>query len=125
MATHSSVLAWIIPGTAEPGGLPAVYGVAQSWTQLKRLSSSPEMCPQNISSLEHQHDCVWDQISWDICGLNYIDLVLFYFYNVYYAKCAQFISKMEIKLKCFSVKTDGDTCVPHPEPSSLLPPQSL
>ena len=26
MATHSSVLAWRIPGTGEPGGL-AVYGV--------------------------------------------------------------------------------------------------
>ena len=25
MATHSSVLAWRIPGTGEPGGLP-VYG---------------------------------------------------------------------------------------------------
>ena len=39
MATHSSVLAWRIPGTGEPGGLP-IYGVAQSRTQLKRLSSS-------------------------------------------------------------------------------------
>ena len=40
MATHSSVLAWRIPGTGEPGGLPAVYGVTPSWTRLKRLSSS-------------------------------------------------------------------------------------
>ena len=40
MATHSSVLAWRIPGTGEPGGLPDVYGVAQSRTRLKRLSSS-------------------------------------------------------------------------------------
>ena len=24
MATHSSILAWRIPGTAEPGGLPAM-----------------------------------------------------------------------------------------------------
>ena len=39
MATHSSVLAWRIPWTEEPGGLP-VYGVAQSWTRLKQLSSS-------------------------------------------------------------------------------------
>ena len=38
MATHSSVLAWRIPGTGEPGGLPSM--VAQSWTRLKRLSSS-------------------------------------------------------------------------------------
>ena len=29
MATHSSVLAWRIPGTGEPGGLPSV-GVSQS-----------------------------------------------------------------------------------------------
>ena len=34
MATHASVLAWRIPGTGEPGGLPS-YGVAQSWTRLK------------------------------------------------------------------------------------------
>ena len=39
MATHSSILAWRIPGTEEPGWA-AVYGVAQSRTQLKRLSSS-------------------------------------------------------------------------------------
>ena len=39
MATHSSVLAWRIPGTGEPWWA-AVYGVAQSWTRLKRLSSS-------------------------------------------------------------------------------------
>ena len=31
MATHSSVLAWRIPGMGQPGGLP-VYGVAQSRT---------------------------------------------------------------------------------------------
>ena len=39
MATHSSVLAWRIP---EDGGAwwVAIYGVAQSQTRLKRLSSS-------------------------------------------------------------------------------------
>ena len=38
MAPHSSTLAWRIPGMGEPGAV--VYGVAQNWTQLKRLSSS-------------------------------------------------------------------------------------
>ena len=38
MATHSSVLAWGIPGTGEPGGLPSMG--SHSWTRLKRLSSS-------------------------------------------------------------------------------------
>ena len=32
MTTHSSILAWEIPWTNEPGGLHAVQGVAKSWT---------------------------------------------------------------------------------------------
>ena len=39
MATHSSVLAWRIPGMGEPRWA-ALYGVAQSRTRLKPLSSS-------------------------------------------------------------------------------------
>ena len=39
MAPHSSTLAWKIPWTGEPRGLPSM-GVAQSRTRLKRLSSS-------------------------------------------------------------------------------------
>ena len=39
MATHSSILAWRIPGTVEPVGLQ-FYGVAQSRARLKRLSSN-------------------------------------------------------------------------------------
>ena len=38
MATHSSVLAWRIPGTGEPGGLPSMGSHSQ--TRLKQLSSS-------------------------------------------------------------------------------------
>ena len=36
MATHSSVLAWIIPGTGEPGGLPSVgsHRVGHDWSDL-------------------------------------------------------------------------------------------
>ena len=39
---HSSVLAWRIPETGEPGGLPSVGSHSQ--TQLKRLSSSSSSC---------------------------------------------------------------------------------
>ena len=35
MATHSSVLAWRIPGIGEAGWWADVYGVTQSRTQLK------------------------------------------------------------------------------------------
>ena len=38
MATHSSILAWRIPGMG--AWWAAVYGIAQSWTQLTWLSSS-------------------------------------------------------------------------------------
>ena len=38
VATHSSVLAWKIPWTEEPGRL-VVHSVAQNWTQLKWLST--------------------------------------------------------------------------------------
>jgi len=38
MATHSSILAWRISDRGARWA--AVYGVAQSWTRLKRLSSS-------------------------------------------------------------------------------------
>ena len=38
VATHSSILAWRIPWTEEPGG-PQTMGVAKSQTRLKRLST--------------------------------------------------------------------------------------
>ena len=36
MATHSSVLAWRIPGTVEPGGLPSMgsHRVGHDWSNL-------------------------------------------------------------------------------------------
>ena len=33
MATHSSILAWRMPWTEEPGGLLVVHGVAKSQTR--------------------------------------------------------------------------------------------
>ena len=39
MATHSNILAWSIPRTEEPGGLPSTRS-QKSRTRLKQLSSS-------------------------------------------------------------------------------------
>ena len=41
MATHSSVLAWRIPGTGEPGGLPSVgsYRVGHDRSNLAAAAS--------------------------------------------------------------------------------------
>ena len=42
MATHSSVLAWRIPGTGEPGGLPSIgsHRVGHDWSDLAARSNS-------------------------------------------------------------------------------------
>ena len=50
MATHSSVLAWRIPGMAGPGGLPSMGSHSQ--TRLKRLSSSSIYSEQLINICE-------------------------------------------------------------------------
>ena len=52
MATHSSVLAWRIPGTGEPGGLPSMG--SPSRTRLKRLSSSSNLHVGDVSTLAPQ-----------------------------------------------------------------------
>ena len=38
LATHSSILAWRIPWTEEPGRLHTVHRVTKSWTQQEQLS---------------------------------------------------------------------------------------
>ena len=60
MATHFSVLAWRIPGMA---GWAAVYGVAQSRTWLKRLSSNSSImhCRWILYHLSHQGSHITDQ----------------------------------------------------------------
>ena len=42
MATHSSVLAWRIPGTAEPSGLPSMgsHRVGHDWSDLAAAAAA-------------------------------------------------------------------------------------
>ena len=44
MATRSSVLAWRIPGTGEPGGLPSMgsHRVRHDWSDLAAAAESPQ-----------------------------------------------------------------------------------
>ena len=46
MATHSSVLAWRIPGTGEPGGLPSMgsHRVGHDCSDLAVAAVSHSMC---------------------------------------------------------------------------------
>ena len=51
MATHSSVLAWRIPGTGEPGGLPSTgsHRVGHDWSDLAAAAAASKEHPGLIS----------------------------------------------------------------------------
>ena len=70
MANHSSILAWRIPWTEEPGGL--LHGVAQSQTQLNQLSMHARIGEGNGNPL--QYSCLEnprDRGAWwaAVCGV--------------------------------------------------------
>ena len=56
MATHSSVLAWRIPGTAEPGGLPCMgsHRVGHNWSDLAAAAAACSYLSQFL----------WQFLSW-------------------------------------------------------------
>ena len=66
MATHSSVLAWRIPGTREPGGLPSIgsHRVGHDWSDLAAAAAA---------------DIIW--VIWVIMGYVFS---LEIFYNIHY-----------------------------------------
>ena len=84
MATYSSVLAWRIPGTGEPLWA-AIYGVAQSRTRLKRLSSSSTAISINeaksVSPRVFHHNVKVDRKVYFIC-------LFFWLCWVFVAACA-------------------------------------
>ena len=51
MATHSSVLAWRIPGTGEPGGLPTMgsHRVGHNWSDLAAAAAMGYACMCGLS----------------------------------------------------------------------------
>ena len=63
MATHSSVLAWRIPGTGEPGRLPSMgsHRVGHDWRNL--AAAAVYICQYYSLSSSHPllpHLCPWD-----------------------------------------------------------------
>ena len=55
MATHSSVLAWRIPGTAEPDGLPSVglYRVGHDCSDLAAAAAPAALCRSDFRIVEN------------------------------------------------------------------------
>ena len=79
MATHSSVLAWRIPGTGEPGGLPSMglHRVRHYWSDLAAASSCHSIICWKDSLLFH-----W--MPWYLCrkSTDHQHEALFLFYSV-------------------------------------------
>ena len=57
MATHSSVLAWRIPGMAEPGGLPSMgsHRVGHDWSDLAAAAAAAHITGICVCTNTHTH----------------------------------------------------------------------
>jgi len=67
MATHSSILAWRIPGTGEPGGLPSMglHRIGHDWSNLAAAAAA------------------WSLLYWDSWGSDYSFSCLLIIYCCY------------------------------------------
>ena len=69
MATHSSVLAWRIPGTGEPGGLPSMgsHRVGQDWSDAAAAAAAAAaenpMDREALRATVHGVTKSWTQLS--------------------------------------------------------------
>ena len=82
MATHSSVLAWRIPGTGEPGGLPSLgsHRVGHNWSDLA-AAAVPETKKKKIFlvlfSIQNHGSCFLIFRGSDVGSLWVLSLFLF------------------------------------------------
>ena len=60
MATHSSVLAWRIPGTGEPGGLPSIgsHRVGYNWSNLAAAAAAAAFPHGEGNGTPLQYSCL-------------------------------------------------------------------
>ena len=65
MATHSSVLAWRIPGTGEPGGLPSVgsHRVRHDWSDLAAIYVNETICMVICPSTRFKLIILWARMN--------------------------------------------------------------
>ena len=66
MATHSSILGWRIPGTAEPGGLPSMgsHRVGHNWSNLAAAGSAAAVRGWGLKF------CMANTLRWHHCQCN-------------------------------------------------------
>ena len=106
MAAHSSVLAWRIPGMAEPGGLPSMasHRVGHDWSDLAAAAAAA-WCLSQPALLEPRSHPLWAVLS---------------------PKCRSFLCKMKLihLLNHAAVRTKvGVSCEPAKRDCYLVSPQ--
>ena len=62
MATHSSVLAWRIPGTGEPGGLPSPGRTESDTTGVTQQSKAKSKGVENVCLIENLYRDIYRSI---------------------------------------------------------------
>ena len=107
MATHSSIFAWRIPGTGEPGGLPSMgwHRVRHDWSDLAVAVSKPKPEHGSVSLLRIVFICVFHVL--DLFSTSF--LIIFCFHKT---KCTPqilltldclmtFLGKKSVFLRCW------------------------
>ena len=79
MATHSSVLAWRIPGTGEPGGLPSMgwHRVGHDWSDLAAAAAAGGVSKDILLDLCQRVFCLCFPLRAIVSGLTFRSLVHF------------------------------------------------
>ena len=64
MASHSSILAWRIPGTREPGGLPSMgsHRVRHDWSDLAAAAKEGRGCTDKRGSSQERIVQPWSRV---------------------------------------------------------------
>ena len=84
MATHSGVLAWRIPGTGEPGGLPSMgsHRVGHDWSDLAAANAIQSRFPLMRWQLAHIFSFHASVIKLNVC-LKFLNMHLPFFTVVF------------------------------------------
>ena len=116
MATHSSVLAWRLPGKGEPGGLLSMglHRVRHDWSDLAAAAVDIDlrfvMKFSEIANTVLSFTCFiclyQDIFSPSVINFTHIpDISLFLYLNIWYSKRVPTLNKKLLRrLKCFGTK---------------------
>ena len=84
MATHSSVLAWRIPGTGEPGGLPSMgsHRVGHDWSDLAAARIDTVFTNRFWTLLNIFSSLKYEPWHWKVNSCSYFPSLFFIRYHV-------------------------------------------